>query len=48
MVAYVGYSGQTLPSTFQLYDLLALKWIYGGDGLGRVRGFNSTLGPSLK
>ncbi len=34
-------------SVFQEYDLLALQWIYGGDGLGGVRGFNSATGPSL-
>jgi len=34
-------------STFQSYDLLALRWIYGEDGLGSVFGFNSTNGPSL-
>ena len=34
-------------SLFQPYDLLALQWIYGGDGLGGTLGYNSTLGPSL-
>ena len=34
-------------STFQPYDLLALTWIYGGDGLGGSFGFNSTYGLSL-
>jgi serralysin len=34
-------------STFQPYDLLALTWIYGGDGLGGSYGFNSTYGLSL-
>lgn len=34
-------------STFQSYDLLALTWIYGGDGLGGTYGYNSTLGPTL-
>lgn len=37
-----------LPFTFQPYDLMALWWMYGGDGLGGSRGFNSALGPSLK
>ena len=34
-------------TTFQPYDLLALSWIYGGDGLGGSYGFNSTYGLSL-
>ncbi len=34
-------------SVFQSYDLLALRWIYGGDGLGGTWGYNSTEGPSL-
>jgi hypothetical protein len=34
-------------TTFQAYDLLALDWIYGRDGLGGTWGFNSTNGPSL-
>lgn len=34
-------------STFQSYDLLALQWIYGGDGLGGRWGFNSVSGPVL-
>lgn len=34
-------------STFQAYDLLALRWIYGGDGLGGTWGYNSTRGLSL-
>ena len=34
-------------STFQSYDLLALQWIYGGDGLGGRYGFNSSNGPAL-
>lgn len=39
----------TLPykSTFQEYDLLALRWIYGADGIRGDWGFNSTNGPSL-
>ena len=35
-------------STFQAYDLLALRWIYGEDGLRGNLGFNSVYGPSLK
>ena len=31
---------------FQPYDVLALNWIYGGDGLGGSAGFNSPHGPS--
>ncbi len=34
-------------SAFQAYDLLALTWIYGGDGLRGDFGLNSTYGPSL-
>ena len=34
-------------STFQSYDLLALQWIYGGDGLAGRYGFNSSNGPAL-
>jgi len=34
-------------TTFQPYDLLALSWIYGGDGLGGMLGYNSTFGPAL-
>ncbi len=34
-------------SVFQSYDLLALDWIYGRDGLAGAWGFNSTNGPSL-
>ena len=34
-------------STFQAYDLLALRWIYGEDGLRGEFGFNSVNGPSL-
>jgi serralysin len=34
-------------SVFQPYDLLALDWLYGRDGLGGVWGFNSANGPSL-
>lgn len=34
-------------TTFQSYDLLALTWIYGNDGLGGLYGYNSANGPSL-
>lgn len=34
-------------SEFQPYDVLALEWIYGRDGLGGTWGFNSLNGPSL-
>lgn len=37
----------TYKTTFQAYDLLALDWIYGRDGLGGTWGMNSTNGPSL-
>ena len=32
---------------FQAYDLLALRWLYGGDGLGGTWGINSKYGPTL-
>lgn len=34
-------------STFQAFDLLALRWLYGQDGLRGAAGLNSTKGPSL-
>lgn len=34
-------------TTFGPYDLLALSWIYGGDGIGGTWGYNSTNGPVL-
>ena len=34
-------------TTFQSYDLLALRWLYGEDGLRGTWGFNSSNGPSL-
>jgi hypothetical protein len=34
-------------ATFQPYDLLALAWIYGADGLGGGFGMNSAFGPTL-
>ncbi len=34
-------------TTFQAFDLLALDWIYGRDGLGGAWGMNSTNGPTL-
>lgn len=34
-------------STFQSYDLLALEWIYGEDGLAGNYGYNSSYGPTL-
>jgi methionine-rich copper-binding protein CopC len=36
-----------IKSTFQPYDLLALRWIYGQDGLRGTWGLNSANGPSL-
>ncbi len=33
------------PTTFRPYDLLALSWIYGGDGIGGTWGYNSTPRP---
>lgn len=44
----MSYTNAGAPkSVFQSYDLLALQWIYGGDGLGGLRGFNSANGPTL-
>jgi len=37
----------SIKTTFQAYDLLALRWIYGEDGLRGSFGLNSTHGPSL-
>ena len=37
----------TYKTMFQPYDLLALDWIYGRDGLGGNYGFNSAKGPTL-
>jgi Ca2+-binding RTX toxin-like protein len=34
-------------TTFQGFDLRALAWIYGGDGLGGLLGLNSARGPLL-
>lgn len=35
------------PTTYKPYDLLALSWIYGGDGIGGTWGYGSTNGPVL-
>lgn len=44
----MSYQRQGGPkSVFQPYDLLALYWIYGGDGLGGSKGYNSVTGPTL-
>ena len=37
----------SIKSAFQPYDLLALRWIYGQDGLRGTWGLNSANGPSL-
>lgn len=37
----------TPKSSFQEYDLAALWWIYGGDGLRGTYGINSNTGPTL-
>ena len=34
-------------TSFQPFDLLALRWLYGEDGLGGAWGMNSSNGPSL-
>lgn len=36
-----------MPTTFGSNDLLALKWIYGGDGFGGEYGYSSRCGSSL-
>lgn len=36
-----------IKTAFQPYDLLALAWLYGNDGLKGNYGFNSTNGPTL-
>ena len=36
-----------IKSTYQPYDVLALRWIYGDDGLRGNFGINSVNGPSL-
>ncbi len=45
LMAY-NWTGQN-KTTFMKYDLEALWWIYGGDGLGGIYGINSTAGPTL-
>ena len=37
----------TFKSTFQSYDILALTWLYGMDGLGGYYGYNSANGCSV-
>jgi hypothetical protein len=36
-----------IKTAYQEYDLAALQWIYGGDGLRGAYGFDSLNGPSL-
>ncbi len=43
----MSYSHYGYKSTFQAYDLLALQWIYGTDGLQGSYGLNSTNGPTF-
>ncbi len=44
----MSYTGAgNYKSQFQSYDLLALQWLYGADGLGGTWGENSRFGPSL-
>lgn len=47
VMSYSGGPSNTNASVFAPYDQLALKWIYGGDGLGGTWGYNSINGPSL-
>lgn len=44
----MSYTQAGAPKTeFQEFDLLALQWLYGADGLGGLWGLNSANGPSL-
>jgi Ca2+-binding RTX toxin-like protein len=43
----MSYWHHGFKSNFQAYDLLALQWIYGNDGLQGLYGLNSTNGPTL-
>lgn len=45
VMSYTAAGG--IKTTFQSYDVLALQWIYGADGLQGTSGFNSANGPSL-
>lgn len=45
IMSYTRVSGTQFQ--FRPYDVLALYWLYGGDGLGGYKGYNSTLGPTL-
>jgi hypothetical protein len=40
-------NGQGSRAAYSQYDLLALSWLYGGDGVGGTWGTNSTNGPTL-
>ena len=45
----MSYTSSGTPSSqFQAFDLWALTWIYGGDGLAGERGYNSQFGHSLE
>lgn len=45
LMSYTWVGGN--KTVFQEYDLDALWWIYGGDGLGGTYGINSSVGPTL-
>jgi cyclophilin family peptidyl-prolyl cis-trans isomerase len=45
LMSYTWVGGN--KTTYQAYDLDALWWLYGGDGLGGAYGFNSVAGPTL-
>jgi Ca2+-binding RTX toxin-like protein len=42
LMSYTGSGGA--HTQFQQYDIAALNWLYGGDGLGGALGINSTTG----
>jgi serralysin len=42
LMSYTSVGGA--HSTFSQYDIAALNWLYGGDGLGGALGINSTTG----
>lgn len=45
VMSYTNIGGY--KTTFQSYDLMALAWIYGNDGLGGTWGYNSLYGNTL-
>jgi cyclophilin family peptidyl-prolyl cis-trans isomerase len=45
LMSYTWVGGN--KTAYQAYDLDALWWLYGGDGLGGAYGINSVAGPTL-